>query len=763
MTEILVCGQNQNGQLLTLDVDLHSNCTTPMAVTNLIIERIGEKDEILTISSGSTQTVLLTESGKLYIWGLACQQQERIKILLNRKKPKKKIKKKKQNKKITRDTLKFYKSNNFLIEIDKFENKKVEMVSCGSLCATLLVEGKIFNIDFLSRKSNNLKIEEILFPKNIEIFEIYSGANYTLAIDQYSQVWSWGVCSNGELGHGESVQSITKPKLIETLDYEKKKFLKIACGAQHWLTLTRNNELFACGKNKAGQLGLGSYGSALVPCQVELPQGIPKILLLSCGDEHSLLLDFNGSAWGCGKGFAIGKPSREKIPKFCKLVFPNEVIINNIFAGGGYGQSYSIFLTDLQDVYYTGGEKIFGIIEKEEKKQSKLVKNNEKEIKKDLDNKNENENENEKENDNEKEKEKEKETENENENENEKEEIEIIPNKIKIPKNYSISDIGCGWLHTAFICDNLTKNEQKNNILEKKKKMRKKKSNKNKKKFKLDPNLGYFSLLPTEQIYDVFHYFTPYCLGKIATCSKALYYLSSDNIYWKPTYLTNLGPPNKVSDGIIENKRYENIGWKKAYFERMKSRRSEPKKSQYLGTSFFNKIKTKFKKKHVRCLMLGLDASGNTTILYKLKLGKSVTVIPTIGFNVETIDHNNLALEIWDVCSGLRLRPLWSHYFEETEVIIWVVDCNDRSPDRLEEGYEWLMWVLGNEKLKNVPVLVYANKCDLPNILQRSKIIEFLHLKTLENPWFVQPCCALNGNGLSLGLDWIAKQFKYLL
>ena len=41
-------------------------------------------------------------------------------------------------------------------------------------------------------------------------------------------------------------------------------------------------------------------------------------------------------------------------------------------------------------------------------------------------------------------------------------------------------------------------------------------------------------------------------------------------------------------------------------------------------------------KKEVRLLMLGLDAAGKTTILYKMKLNEVVNTIPTVGFNVET-------------------------------------------------------------------------------------------------------------------------------
>jgi len=44
-------------------------------------------------------------------------------------------------------------------------------------------------------------------------------------------------------------------------------------------------------------------------------------------------------------------------------------------------------------------------------------------------------------------------------------------------------------------------------------------------------------------------------------------------------------------------------------------------------------------KKDVRILMVGLDAAGKTTILYQLKMGETVKTIPTIGFNVETLEY----------------------------------------------------------------------------------------------------------------------------
>ena len=57
--------------------------------------------------------------------------------------------------------------------------------------------------------------------------------------------------------------------------------------------------------------------------------------------------------------------------------------------------------------------------------------------------------------------------------------------------------------------------------------------------------------------------------------------------------------------------------------------------------------------------MIGLDAAGKTTVLYKLKMGELLTTIPTIGFNVETINYKNLEMTIWDVGGQDKIRQLW--------------------------------------------------------------------------------------------------------
>ncbi|CAD7005049.1 unnamed protein product [Ceratitis capitata] len=103
-----------------------------------------------------------------------------------------------------------------------------------------------------------------------------------------------------------------------------------------------------------------------------------------------------------------------------------------------------------------------------------------------------------------------------------------------------------------------------------------------------------------------------------------------------------------------------------------------------MGLTISSLLTRLFGKKQMRILMVGLDAAGKTTILYKLKLGEIVTTIPTIGFNVETVEYKNICFTVWDVGGQDKIRPLWRHYFQNTQGLIFVVDSNDR--DRINEA-----------------------------------------------------------------------------
>lgn len=160
----------------------------------------------------------------------------------------------------------------------------------------------------------------------------------------------------------------------------------------------------------------------------------------------------------------------------------------------------------------------------------------------------------------------------------------------------------------------------------------------------------------------------------------------------------------------------------------------------------------------MRILMVGLDAAGKTTILYKLKLGEIVTTIPTIGFNVETVDYKNICFTVWDVGGQDKIRPLWRHYFQNTQGLIYVVDSNDEH--RVEEASKELKSMLEEDELRDAVVLVFANKQDLPNAMSASELVEKLKLNQLRRKWHIQATCATQGDGLYEGLDWLSKELE---
>merc|ERR1712055_980920 len=164
-----------------------------------------------------------------------------------------------------------------------------------------------------------------------------------------------------------------------------------------------------------------------------------------------------------------------------------------------------------------------------------------------------------------------------------------------------------------------------------------------------------------------------------------------------------------------------------------------------------------FGKKQMRILMVGLDAAGKTTILYKLKLGEIVTTIPTIGFNVETVEYKNICFTVWDVGGQDKIRPLWRHYFQNTQGLIFVVDSNDR--ERISEAKDELQRMLTEDELRDAHVLVFANKQDLPNAMTASELTDQLGLQSLRNrKWYIQATCATQGHGLYEGLDWLSNE-----
>lgn len=131
-----------------------------------------------------------------------------------------------------------------------------------------------------------------------------------------------------------------------------------------------------------------------------------------------------------------------------------------------------------------------------------------------------------------------------------------------------------------------------------------------------------------------------------------------------------------------------------------------------------------------------------------------MTTIPTIGFNVETIQYNQINFTMWDVGGCDKIRPLWRHYFQNTDFLIYCIDSNDR--ERLDETLEELNKLAQEDELRDKPLLVFATKQDLPSAMTVAEISAKLEGKVKPpGDYYIQGCCPTSGDGLYEGLEWI--------
>ncbi|GFY07666.1 ADP-ribosylation factor-like protein 5B [Trichonephila clavipes] len=171
------------------------------------------------------------------------------------------------------------------------------------------------------------------------------------------------------------------------------------------------------------------------------------------------------------------------------------------------------------------------------------------------------------------------------------------------------------------------------------------------------------------------------------------------------------------------------------------------------------KLWSLFSNEEHKVVIVGLDNAGKTTILYQFLLDEVVHTSPTIGSNVEEVVWKNIHFIMWDLGGQDSLRAAWNTYYSNTEFLIVVVDSTDR--ERLSITKEELWRMLAHEDLTKSAVLVYANKQDIKGCMSPAEISEQLNLTSLKkHRWHIQACCALSGEGLYQGLEWIYSNLK---
>ncbi|ASQ44603.1 RCC1 domain-containing protein [Legionella clemsonensis] len=186
--------------------------------------------------------------------------------------------------------------------------------------------------------------------KDEKIVQIALGANHALALSNKGRVYSWGDNTLGQLGLGDHIQRCDAFTLISTL--EDKIITNVFTGDCQSFCLTAEKEVYAFGANKDGQLGLDSDSPRHF-----IPQCINTLLninvkTIASSSDHTLFLTKEGQVYSCGSNYG-GKLG---VLREVKLYTPTPVmpiqglVIDKIAAG----KNHSLCVTATGQIYGFG-------------------------------------------------------------------------------------------------------------------------------------------------------------------------------------------------------------------------------------------------------------------------------------------------------------------------------------------------------------------------------------------------------------------------
>lgn len=128
-----------------------------------------------------------------------------------------------------------------------------------------------------------------------------------------------------------------------------------------------------------------------------------------------------------------------------------------------------------------------------------------------------------------------------------------------------------------------------------------------------------------------------------------------------------------------------------------------------------------------------------------------------LGFNVETIHPcRGVSLTVWDVGGQDHIRTLWHHYFDKVDGLVFVIDATDQR--RLSSAKAELLAIFQHESMKQVPLVIIANKQDKPGALKKDDILRKLDMSNWSHgPYEIQEASALKGDGLTDAFTALTK------
>jgi alpha-tubulin suppressor-like RCC1 family protein len=152
-----------------------------------------------------------------------------------------------------------------------------------------------------------------------DIIEVSAGAYHSILLNSQGQVYSFGSNNFGQLGLRYEGGNVSTPTLISTITSSPTtKIIAISAGSYYSLFLNSQGQVFSCGANEFGQLGLGDNDERYEPTLIE----ISNIVAISAGESDSLALNSQGQAYYFGSTFyprGIKEVNDRRTPRLINL------------------------------------------------------------------------------------------------------------------------------------------------------------------------------------------------------------------------------------------------------------------------------------------------------------------------------------------------------------------------------------------------------------------------------------------------------------
>ncbi|XP_068629921.1 ADP-ribosylation factor-related protein 1 isoform X2 [Battus philenor] len=153
--------------------------------------------------------------------------------------------------------------------------------------------------------------------------------------------------------------------------------------------------------------------------------------------------------------------------------------------------------------------------------------------------------------------------------------------------------------------------------------------------------------------------------------------------------------------------------------------------------------------------------AAKTKYTKKYKAMNPNRITTTVGLNIGKIDVDGVRLNFWDLGGQQELQSLWDKYYAECHAVIYIVDSSDR--ERVSESKETFDKMIASEHLSGVPLLVLANKQDIPDCMGVHTVKPIFnqnaHLIGARDI-MLMATSALTGDGVDEGIRWLVDCIK---